>query len=114
MERPDQPDKPATSEPPKKRLSLIFVPESSSDEEEECIDCNVWSATGQSLLLPWKTVPSSGGPNIACLADKYLQATPAISVPCGSLFSLSGHVVEKKRAALSSENINRLDCLSEE
>ena len=42
---------------------------------------------------------------------KYLSS-PAASVPCERLFSISGHVVNKKRASLPPDNINRLVCLS--
>lgn len=50
-------------------------------------------------------------PKLACLAHKYL-ATPATSVSCERLFSLPGHIVQKKQAALSSSNVTRLVCLS--
>jgi len=48
---------------------------------------------------------------MARLARKYLAA-PATSLPSERLFSVSGHVVQKKRASLLSENVNRLVCLS--
>ncbi|KAL7880549.1 hypothetical protein SRHO_G00028030 [Serrasalmus rhombeus] len=50
-------------------------------------------------------------PQLSTLARKYL-ASPATSVPCERGFSLAGNIIQKKRAALSSENVNRLVCLS--
>ena len=60
--------------------------------------------------LEWwrKDAPSQG--LVAKLAFKYV-ASPAMNVPCELLFSLSGHVVNNKRASLSPDNTNRLVCL---
>ena len=49
--------------------------------------------------------------SIAKLAKKYL-AIPASSVPSEHVFSLAGHVVNKRRAYLSSENVNMLIVLN--
>jgi len=49
---------------------------------------------------------------VATIAWKFL-ASPATSVPCERLFSLSGHVLTKKRAALAPDNVNKLVCLSD-
>lgn len=46
-------------------------------------------------------------PNISALAKKYL-CVPASSVPCERVFSMAGHLVNRRRAALSPENVNML------
>uniref|UniRef100_A0A3Q3X9E9 HAT C-terminal dimerisation domain-containing protein n=1 Tax=Mola mola TaxID=94237 RepID=A0A3Q3X9E9_MOLML len=61
--------------------------------------------------LQWWSTHAGAHPQLSVLARKYL-ASPATSVPCERLFSLAGNIVEKKRAALSSENVNILVCLS--
>lgn len=110
-------DKPVTTEPPKKRSCLMSVPESSSDEEEDCIEKCVERYKAEPSIgiedcpLQWWSKHEGAHSEMAYLARRYL-ATPFTSIPCERLFSLSGHVVQKKRAALSSENVNRLVCLS--
>ncbi|KAI4801021.1 hypothetical protein KUCAC02_006184 [Chaenocephalus aceratus] len=61
--------------------------------------------------LQWWSTHEGAHPQLSALARKYL-GSPATSVPCERLFSLAGNIVQKKRAALSSENVNRLVCLS--
>ena len=58
----------------------------------------------------WRKCAASHG-LIAKLAFKHL-ASPASTVPCERLFSLSGHVVNSKCASMSPDNINRLVCLN--
>ena len=61
--------------------------------------------------LQWWSTHAGAHPSISALAWKYL-GSPATCVPCERLFSLAGNIVQKKRAALPSENVNRLVCLS--
>lgn len=61
--------------------------------------------------LQWWSSQAGTYGKLAHIAKRYL-ATPASAVPCGRLFSLAGHVLQKKRSAPSSENVNKLVCLS--
>ena len=47
----------------------------------------------------------------AVLAKKYLGPS-ATSVPCEILFSMSGHIINKKRASMSAHKVNELVCLN--
>ncbi|KAJ8342953.1 hypothetical protein SKAU_G00328810 [Synaphobranchus kaupii] len=104
-------------EPPKKKMALLLMATNSeSDDEaqsnkpldryraEPSID------TEQCPLQWWSTHTGAHG-GLAPIAQRYL-ATPASTVPCERLFSLAGHIVHKKRSSLSSENVNKLVCLS--
>ncbi|KAJ8374531.1 hypothetical protein SKAU_G00051110 [Synaphobranchus kaupii] len=104
-------------EPPKKKMALLLMAtDSESDDEaqsnkpldryraEPSID------TEQCPLQWWSTHTGAHG-GLAPIAQRYL-ATPASTVPCERLFSLAGHIVHKKRSSLSSENVNKLVCLS--
>ncbi|XP_062381388.1 E3 SUMO-protein ligase ZBED1-like [Sardina pilchardus] len=88
-----------------------------SDEEEDGVENCLARYRAEPVIckdecpLEWWSKHACVYNKIACLAQKYL-ATPATSVPCERLFSLSGHVVQKKRAALSSGNVTKLVCLS--
>lgn len=62
--------------------------------------------------LQWWSTHSGAHLQLSALARKYL-ATPAADVPCERLFSLPGNIVQKKRATLSSNNVNKLVCLSD-
>uniref|UniRef100_A0A3B3DTM8 BED-type domain-containing protein n=1 Tax=Oryzias melastigma TaxID=30732 RepID=A0A3B3DTM8_ORYME len=101
-------------QPPTKRAALMLTQESSSDEEQDCTQNCVERYKAEPTIgmedcpLKWWAEHQGSHNEVARLARKYL-ATPATSVPCERLFSLSGHIVQKKRASLSSENINRLD-----
>ncbi|KAL3983475.1 transcription elongation factor SPT4 [Sarotherodon galilaeus] len=116
-QRPAQPEQPATYEPSKKRSALMLASESSSDEEEDCIEKCVERYRAEPTIdiedcpQKWWSKHEGAHSEMAYLAREYL-ATPATSIPCERLFSLSGHVVQKKRAALSSENVKMLVCLS--
>ena len=115
-ERPAQPDNQVT-EPPTKKPTLMLAHESSSDEEEDRIELCLERYKAEPLTgmddcpQEWWSAHEAAHGEMARLARKYL-ATPATSVPSERLFSLSGHVVQKKRASLLSENVNSLVCLS--
>ncbi|KAJ8369766.1 hypothetical protein SKAU_G00097940 [Synaphobranchus kaupii] len=104
-------------EPLKKKRSLLLVSSDSEDEGQAAADISVVRYRAETSIFiedcPLKCWSEHAGAykSLAHLAQKYL-ATPATTVPCERLFSLSGHIVQKKRAALSSDNINRLVCLS--
>lgn len=116
-ERPAQPDIQITPEPPKKKPTLMLAHESSSDEEEDSIEQCLERYKAEPLIgmddcpQEWWSTHEGAHSEMARLAHKYL-ATPATSVPSERLFSLSGYVVQKKRASLLPENVNRLVCLS--
>ncbi|XP_076151477.1 E3 SUMO-protein ligase ZBED1-like [Alosa pseudoharengus] len=116
-ERPAQPDIQITPEPPTKKPTLMLAHESSSDEEEDSIEQCLERYKAEPLIgmddcpQEWWSTHEGAHSEMAHLARKYL-ATPATSVPSERLFSLSGYVVQKKRASLLSENVNRLVCLS--
>ncbi|XP_070761682.1 E3 SUMO-protein ligase ZBED1-like [Enoplosus armatus] len=108
-----------TTQEPAKKKSLFLSPLSSeSDSDEEAL-CNraLSLYRAESTIsetdcpLQWWSSRAGTHPQLSVLAHKYLTS-PASSVPCERLFSLAGHIVTKKRAALSSENVNRLVCLS--
>lgn len=56
-------------------------------------------------LLQWWKNNGHFYPRLSLLARKYLSV-PASSVPCERVFSLAGHLVNKKRARLSKDNID--------
>lgn len=112
-----QPVEEPSSEPPNKMAALLFASDSESDEEQDGVENDLARYRAEPVIckdecpLEWWSKHACVYNKIACLAQKYL-ATPATSVPCERLFSLSGHVVQKKRAALSSGNVTKLVCLS--
>lgn len=114
----EKPVEEKTSEPPKKKLTLLAASsESDSEQEEDSIENSVHryraepAISSDSCPLEWWSKHAGSHSRLAPYAQKYL-ATPATSVPCERLFSLAGHIVQKKRASLSSENVNNLVCLS--
>ncbi|KAJ8333570.1 hypothetical protein SKAU_G00415780 [Synaphobranchus kaupii] len=115
-ERPAQPDQ-VEPEPPTKKPTLMLAHESSSDEEEDSVEQCLERYKAEPLAgmdhcpQEWWSTHEGAHSEMARLARKYLAA-PATSVPSERLFSVSGHVVQKKRASLLSENVNRLVCLS--
>uniref|UniRef100_A0A8C1L2T9 Uncharacterized protein n=1 Tax=Cyprinus carpio TaxID=7962 RepID=A0A8C1L2T9_CYPCA len=100
--------------PPKKKMHFLLAAASDSDDEEDpASDTSVDRYRGEPSIsiddcpLEWWSGHARAYPTLAPLAQKYL-ATPATTVPCERLFSLSGHILQKKRAALSTANVTRL------
>jgi len=60
--------------------------------------------------LQWWKIHESEYPELSQLARKFL-ATPATTVPCERLFSMAGHLINKRRSTLSPERANELLCL---
>ncbi|KAL6483231.1 hypothetical protein MHYP_G00081030 [Metynnis hypsauchen] len=105
-----------TDEPAKKKSFLLFASDSSSDEEQGPNRIlSLYRAeptiSETTCSLQWWSCHAGAHPQLSALAQKYLSS-PATSVPCERLFSLAGNIVQKKRAALTSENVERLVCLS--
>lgn len=114
----EKPVEATTSEPPKKKLALLAASsESDSEQEEDSDENSVRQYRAEPTIstevcpLEWWSKHAGSHSRLASIAQKYL-ATPATSVPCERLFSLAGHIVQKKRVSLSSENVNGLVCLS--
>ncbi|XP_077367138.1 E3 SUMO-protein ligase ZBED1-like [Festucalex cinctus] len=114
----EQFDSSTTQEPKKKKRLLLSSFDSDSDSEEEAQWIGALklyrseTTIGESdCPLHWWASRAATHPELSVLARKYLSS-PATSVPCERLFSLAGHIVTKKRAALSAANVNRLVCLS--
>ena len=61
--------------------------------------------------LVWWKQKESMFPLLSQLAKKFL-CMPASSVPSERIFSTAGHIVNKKRACLSAENVNMLISLN--
>ncbi len=105
-----------TEEPAKKKRLLLCASDSDSDDDvgpNRALSLYRAEPTISETDCPlqWWSTLAGAHPQLSVLASKYL-ASPATSVPCERLFSLAGNIVEKKRAALSSENVNILVCLS--
>lgn len=118
-ERP-QTKSPETTDVPAKKMRIFLQAASSdsdTDEEEENIQSLMNRYKSETKLemdgcpLQWWLQRKDSYGKLALLARKYLSS-PATTVPCERLFSLSGHVIQKKRASLSSANVERLVCLS--
>jgi len=60
--------------------------------------------------LTWWKLNSNRFPVLASFVETVL-CVPATSVPCERLFSSSGHIVNKTRAALLPENVTSLVCV---
>lgn len=105
------------NEPPKTRGLLFFASDSDSDDSDDgpshalSLYRAEHSISETDCPLKWWSVHAGAHPQVSNLAKKYL-ASPATSVPCERIFSLAGNIIQKKRAALSAENVNRLVCLS--
>ena len=105
-------------EPPKKKTALLVMDSDSESEEETPEDNTVErykvepSAILDQCPLKWWSEHTAVYGKIAHIARKYL-GTPATTVPCERLFSLAGHIVQKRRSSLSPETVNKLVCLSD-
>ncbi|XP_074549889.1 E3 SUMO-protein ligase ZBED1-like [Halichoeres trimaculatus] len=105
-------------EPPKKKTALLLMPSESESDEETPVDNTVErykvepNASEDQCPLKWWSEHSACYGKMANIARKYL-GTPASTVPCERLFSLAGHIVQRRRSTLSSDNVNRLVCLSD-
>nr|XP_033473582.1 zinc finger BED domain-containing protein 1-like [Epinephelus lanceolatus] len=105
-------------EPPKKKTAFLLMGSESESDEETPVDNAVEryrvepSATLDQCPLKWWSEHTAVYGKLAHIAWKYL-GTPATTVPCEKLFSLAGHIVQKKRSSLSPENVNKLVCLSD-
>lgn len=103
--------------PPRKKIHLLQMGSDSESDEEVQPDRDIHryraepSISMEDCPMQWWAAHSGAHDKLALLARKYL-ATPASTVPCERLFSVAGHIVQKKRSALHSENVNRLVCLS--
>nr|XP_024657016.1 zinc finger BED domain-containing protein 1-like [Maylandia zebra] len=115
----DSPRRSHTAEegPAKKRLSLLQMDSDSESEEEVQQDRAIQRYRAEPCTaledcpLQWWAAHAGAHSQLARLARRYL-ATPASTVPCERLFSVAGHIVNKKRSALHSENVDKLVCLS--
>ncbi|MGL5599041.1 MAG: hAT family dimerization domain-containing protein [Aeromonas sp.] len=114
----EEPVEATTSKPSKRKFALLAASsESDSEHEEDSIENGVRRYRAEPTIsteacpLQWWSKHAGSHSRLASIAQKYL-ATPATSVPCERLFSLAGHIVQKKRVSLSSESVNDLVCLS--
>lgn len=100
----------------KRRSELLLGSDSDSEDGIESGELQRYRAEPSISIddcpLQWWYAHSGVYEKLSVLAQKYL-ASPATSVPCERLFSLAGHIVQKKRAALLPENVTRLVCLSD-
>ncbi|KAJ7983462.1 hypothetical protein DPEC_G00378150 [Dallia pectoralis] len=111
-----QPLREESLEPPKKKTALLLM---GSDSVEETPEDNTVerykvepSASLDQCPLKWWSEHTAVYGKMANIARKYL-GTPATTVPCERLFSLAGHIVQKRRSSLSPENVNKLVCLND-
>ncbi|XP_003442878.1 zinc finger BED domain-containing protein 1 [Oreochromis niloticus] len=116
-----QPSAQTTEEPsPKKRkisICLLGTSDSDSEEEEDSVDRCLDRYKAEPKIdieecpLQWWLKREGAHARLAPIACKYLS-TPATTVPCERLFSLSGHIIQKRSASLSSDDVNKIVCLS--
>ena len=72
---------------------------------------NQFDFNGHLDPLQWWKLNAAHYPTVSVLARKYL-AIPAIPVPSERAFSLTGHLVNEKRAALLPGTVNMLAFLA--
>jgi len=104
-----QPTEEMASEPPKKKMAddEALSTEKTLDRYRAEPSVSIDACQPQ-----WCLAHKGALAKLAHIAQRYL-ATPASTVPCGRLFSPAGHIVQKKRSALSSEIVKspvRLTC----
>ena len=93
------------------RSALLLEEDGRESGELQCYRAEL-SISIDDSPLQWWYAHSGAYEKLSDLAHKYL-ASPATSIPCERLFSLAGHIVQKKRAALLPENVTKLVCLSD-
>ena len=111
------------AEPVTKKPRLFELPSDTSDSDDEplvqpssaSLAVQRYKAElqldAEQCPLEWWKIHAGSHPVIASLARMYL-ATPATTVPCERLFSVSGNIVSKKRASLTPTNVDKLVCLN--
>lgn len=115
-ENPEPPEE--NLEPPKKKTALLLMGSDSESDEETPADNTVERykvepcASLDQCPLKWWSEHTAVYGKMGHIARKYL-GTPATTVPCEILFSLAGHIVQKRISSLSPENVNKLVCLSD-
>lgn len=76
-------------------------------ELDDYLSSSFATVSGSSDPLKWWKANSSRFPTLAKLALRYL-AMNATSVASERLFSISGHIVNKKRASMKPDTVNRM------
>jgi len=123
VQRGDRSDDDSESEPKvKKQKMTLLLTDSDSDASDEERDVpHAWTVDlarykDEDPLpetenpLTWWKLNSHRFPVLASFV-KTVLCVPATSVPCERLFSSSGYIVNKTRAALLPENVTSLVCL---
>lgn len=96
---------------------VVFTGESQVSTEEvaekelEMYMSNSQPIQGNPTLLEWWKCNELVYPRLAKLARKYL-CCQASSVPSERVFSLAGHLVNKKRSRLNASNVDMMICLN--
>ncbi|XP_048844730.1 E3 SUMO-protein ligase ZBED1-like [Brienomyrus brachyistius] len=103
--------------PPKRKRYLLVYGSDSEDDTDEVAGTSLHRYRAEPIIpvedcpLQWWAKHSGAYEDLSHLARKYL-ASPASAVPSETLFSLSGHSLQEKRAVLASESVDRFVCLS--
>ncbi|KAK0140307.1 Zinc finger BED domain-containing protein 1 [Merluccius polli] len=102
---------PSQDGPPRKKTHLLQMGSDSESDEEVQPDRDIHryraepSISMEDCPMQWWAAHSGAHDKLALLARKYL-GTPASTVPCERLFSVAGHIVQKKRSALNSDHVS--------
>jgi hypothetical protein len=100
--------------PPRKKQRVLTL--SNSEDEDGAEDNEIKRYTEEpkcdrnSEPLKWWSLHAAQYPLLSQVARKYLS-TPATTVPSERLFSAAGIIVNKRRASLLPENVDKLTCL---